>query len=713
MKRRGVRAAGGRLGLRRRLLLVVVGAGLLTSGSVSTAPAASKASCAPQGVVRVEITRREPFADGMSFGPSGPYEKLVGKAYLVEDPTDAHNALIQDIDKIPVDACGRVQFSTDIYILKPVDMSKGNHELFFEVNNRGNKIALNWLNSAPSSNDPSTVADAGNGFLMRQGYTVVWAGWEGDVLPGNNRLTIDLPVAHEDGQPITGRVGVQYDVSRHIPVTGTVSLPLSGRPEFDPYPTASLDTSSARLTVRRLIDSPETVVPSDRWAFARCSRDPSTGAIVDVVPNPKSICYFDGFNPDRLYQLVYTAKDPKPMALGYAATRDVISFLRHDSADAAGTPNPLGTGITHTQCLGISSSGMYVRDFLYLGFNADTAGRRVCDGLTAYIAGALRLHLNTRFTQPDIYSRQDLWAGLWPMATFPFSYGVTTDPVTGRSDGILEHPATDPLVMQIDTSMEYWQFHASLVTHDARGRPLALPPNVRYYAIASGQHAPGVTPSRGICQQLSNPLDYRPFGRALLVALDRWVNEGIQPPASRFARSDHGTLVPPDQASTGFPTIPGVQYTGKMNLLPLRDYGPGFGPAGGVISLMPPVTVPGVAYTVLMPKVDADGNDIAGLRRPDDIDTPLATHTGWNQRAAGFREGDLCSLTGSYLPFARTQAERLATGDPRLSIQERYPNHGDYVSAVASAARALNNQGYLLQEDVSRIVESAAQRDIP
>src|SRR6266508_6689931 len=261
MKRRRVNAAGGRLGLRRRLLLIVAGAGLLTASSISAAPAASKASCPPQGVVRVEITRREPFAGGMSFGRSGSYEKLVGKAYLAEDPTDAHNALIQDIDKVPVDACGHVQFSTDIYILKPVDMSKGNHELFFEVNNRGNKIALNWLNDARSSNDPSTGADAGNGFLMRQGYTVVWAGWEGDVLPGNNRLTIDLPVAHEDGQPITGRVGVQYDVSRHIPVTGTVSLPLSGRPEVDPYPTASLDTSSARLTVRRLIDSPETVVP--------------------------------------------------------------------------------------------------------------------------------------------------------------------------------------------------------------------------------------------------------------------------------------------------------------------------------------------------------------------------------------------------------------------------------------------------------------------
>jgi hypothetical protein len=507
-------------------------------------------------------------------------------------------------------------------------------------------------------------------------------------------------------------VAVQYDVSRHF-TGGEVSLPLSGRPGFDPYPANSLDNSGARLTARRLIGSEETVIPSDRWAFARCRRDPATGEIVDVVPDPKSICYFDGFDTDRLYQLVYTARDPKPMALGYAATRDVISFLRHERRDATGAPNPLGSRITNVQCLGISSSGMYVRDYLYLGFNADTANRRVCDGLTTYISGGLRLHLNTRFTQPDIYSRQDLWAGLWPMATFPFSYGVTTDPVTGRTDGILKRRDTDPLVMHIDTSMEYWQFHASLVTHDGLGRPLRLPDDVRFYAMASAPHGPGATPARGICQQLSNPLDYRPFGRALLDALDRWVRRGVKPPPSQYPLSRNGTLVAPDQRRTGFPEIPGVEYTGAMNVLGLRDYGPGFGPMGGVITRMPPALVPGAEYTVLVPRVDADGNDVAGLRRPDDLESPLATYAGWNQRAEGNRRGDLCALVGSYIPFAATRAERLASGDPRLSIEERYASHDDYVDSVRDAARRLRREGYLLGRDVREIIEAARQRDVP
>ena len=697
----------------RRLWVVVAALGLLAA-PITTAAASSPADAAcAEGVTRIEISRREPFAGGMPFGKTGPYEKLVGKAFVEVDPKDAHNSIIQDISKVAVNDCGHVELSTDLYILKPVNLAKGNRQIFFEVNNRGNKIGLGWLNDAPSGNDPSSREDAGNGFLMRQGYAIVWAGWEADVLPGDNRLTIDLPVATDDGEPISGRVGIQYDVSRHLPPGGAVSLPLSGRAAFDPYPAASLDNSTAVFTERALIDSPETAIPSDRWAFAQCQRDPASGAIVNLVPSPKHICYFDGFDPNKLYQLVYTARDPKPMALGYAATRDVLSFLRHGVADAAGTPNPLGRGIEQVQCIGISSSGMYVRDYLYLGFNEDTSSRRVCDGLTAYIPGGFRLHLNTRFTQPDIYSRQDLWAGLWPMATFPFSFGTTTDLVTGRTDAILKRPASDPLVMQVDTSTEFWQFHGSLVTHDGEGTPLTLPPTTRYYLIASAQHGSGTPPSRGICEQLSNPLNYGPFNRALLVALDRRVRRGIEPPPSQYPRIDDGTLVPPDQASTGFPSIPGVTYTGKLNLLPLRDYGPGFGSTGGVITLMPPVAVPGKEYVVRVPRVDADGLDVAGLRRPDDIQTPLATHTGWNQRAAGFRHGDLCGLTGSYVPFAQTRAERLASGDPRLSIEERYRNHGQYVAQVKAAALALKAQGYLLQEDVRRIVQAAAHRDVP
>lgn len=668
-------------------------------------------------VTRIEITRREPFAGGMAFGATGAYEKLVGTAYMEVDPADPRNAVIQDLDKAPRNASGRVEFSTDVYLLKPVDMASGNGKIFFEVNNRGNKIALPLMHDTPpgtNNNDPSTATDAGNGYLMREGYVVAWAGWQGDLTAGNNRLRIDLPSVTDGGAEITGLVAEEYDVTRHIPVGGAVSIVLSGSAPFDPYETASLDNGDATLTVRDLQDSAETPIPNDRWAFATCERDPATGAVQNVVPSRKHICYFDGFDPDRLYRLIYTGRTPKPMALGYAATRDVLAFLRHAAADDAGTPNPVGTAITNVYCLGISSSGMYVRDYLYLGFNEDEAGRRVCDGLFAYIPGAFRLHLSTRFTQPDIYSRQDVWAGLYPMATFPFGYGVTTDPITGRTDGILKRPATDPLVMQVDTSTEYWQFHGSLVTHDGLGREVPPPAKARYYLLASGQHFPtaGAAPSRGLCEELSNPLHGGVFMRALLVAMDQWVTRGTPPPASRYPRVADGTLVEPDQASTGFPAIPGVTYTGAVNALDLRDYGPDFDSTGGIISNLPPVPVPGADYRVLVPKVDSDGNDVAGLRRPDDLGAPRATHTGWNIRAAGFRHPDLCALTGSYVPFAQTRAERLAAGDPRPSIEERYRNHGAYVSRVARASARLVQERLLLEEDRERIVDAAASSGV-
>jgi hypothetical protein len=695
--------------MRKRSVWARGGAGLFLGLSLLVSTAEAR-------ITRIEITSRVMFAGGMSFGDTGPYEKLRGKLFGEVDPADPPNAVIVDLDKAPRNARGMVEYVTDFLILKPVDMSMGNGKIFYGINNRGNTGALGALNDAATGgNDPTTAEDAGNGFLMRQGYAIVDAGWEGDVLPGNNRLTAQYPVVTDGGAEITGTIAVQYDVSRHIPVTGTVSLPLN-RAGFDSYETASLDTSTALLTVRDLVRSPETPIPGDRWAFATCERNPTTGVVQNVVPSRKHICYFDGFDPDKLYQLVYTAKNPKPMALGYAVTRDVGSFLRFETTDDFGNPNPLArssvsTGIGHVYALGVSSTGMYVRDFIYLGFNEDEDHRRVFDVMWPQIPGALRLHQNTRFTMPDIYSRQDLWAGLWPMATFPFSYGVTTDPITGLTDGILKRPATDPIVIHTDSSEEYWQFHGALVTTDGLGRDIPLPENVRVYFMSSEQHGPAAVPTRGICEQLSNPLPRGSINRAVLVALDEWVTKGIRPPDSRYPRVSDGTLVPPDRATTGFPEIPGVTYSGLVNSLPLRFYGPHFSSTGGVIDVMPPATLPGLEYAILAPKVDADGNDVAGVRVPQ-LEVPTATYTGWNHRAAGFREGDLCALTGMYLPFTETRAERLASGDPRLSLEERYRNHGGYVSRIVKAARALRAERFLLQEDFERIVEQAAESDV-
>ena len=676
------------------------------------------AATAEARITRIEITSVEsPTFGGTAFGDVGRYEKLRGKIYGEVNPTDPLNAVIVDLDKAPRNARGMVEYVTDFLIIKPVDMNKGNGKIFYGINNRGNTGALGSLNDAQSGgNNPTTAADAGNGFLMRQGYAIVDAGWEGDVLAGNFRLPAQYPTVTDGGAEITGTIAVQYDVSRHIPVTGTVSLPLN-RANFDSYETVSLDPSTARLTVRDLVQSAETPIPASRWAFATCRRNPTTGAVENIVPSRKDICYFDGFNPDRLYQLVYRAKNPRPMALGYAATRDVGSFLRNQPADDFGTPNPLArsgasTGIARMYALGVSSTGMYVRDFIYLGFNEDESHRKVFDVIWPQIPGALRLHQNTRFTMPDIYSRQDLWAGLWPMATFPFSYGITTDPITGRTDGILKRPATDPTVIHTDSSEEYWQFHGALVTTDGQGNDIPLPANVRVYFMSSEQHGPAAVPALGICQQLSNPLPRGSINRAVLVALDEWVTKGIRPPRSRYPRVDDGTLVPPDQASTGFPSIPGVTYSGLLNTLSVRNYGPRFSSTGGVIDVMPPSTIPGTEYTLLVPKVDKDGNDIAGIRVPQ-LEVPLATYTGWNHRAAGFREGELCALTGMYLPFAKTKAERRASGDPRKSLEERYKTHEKYVKEVEKAAKKQVKQRLLLEEDAERIIAEAEASDVP
>ena len=697
-----------------RLAAVMVGlAGAVLGGCGGSDDSIALPGVSPSSRVKsVEITRREVFANGATFGSVGSYEKLVGTATLELDLADPRNAPITDKDRVPQSSAGKIEYTTDLYIIRPVDPAKGNGKLLFEVNNRGNKRIWTYINDSPSStvalNEPKTERDAGNGFLMREGYTMAWAGWQGDVRPVEDRMTIRLPVATNSGQESRGRVAVQFDALQRV------STQLSN-PQFEPYEAASFDTSSATLTVRDRIDGPEITIPGNQWAFATCEPGITAGTVTNVTPSPRHLCLFTGFSPDKLYQLVYTAKNPKPLAIGYAVTRDIVSFLRRDAQDASGAANPLGSSVRHVICMGISSSGMYVRDWMYLGFNEDTAGRKVCDGMMVHIAGAHRLHLATRFLQPDFYSRQDLWAGVYPAATFPFSYGESTDPITGRRDAILKRPATDPLVIHTDTSMEYWQFHASLVTHDANGQALTLPDNVRYYMLASAQHlaVPGAAPARGTCEQLSNPLTTGVFMRALLTAMDQWVTNGTAPPASEYPRAANGTLVPADQASTGFPSIPGVRYTGNFNRLNLRDYGPQFTSEGGILANVPPAVVPGKEYQVLVPKVDADGNDVAGLRRPDDLGAPLATHTGWNHRRQGFRAADLCGLTGSYIPFAKTRAEREAAGDPRRSIEERYPSKAQYVNQVTQAANDLASRRLLLQEDVQRIQQTANERTLP
>jgi hypothetical protein len=677
----------------------------------SLAPFASEAR-----VVRFVVEQRRAFAGGMEFGPTGAYERLDGTAYLEVDPGDPLNAVLVNVGRAPRNARGMVEFSTPFFILKPVDMARGNHKFLFGLNNRGNKIesGLRW-NYVAATNDPITAAHAGDGFLMRLGYAVVDAGWQGDVAPGNNRLTPSFPVATQpDGSPIVALVRIEYS-DRTIPLAGTYTLTLEGSTSFTSYETADTSSAHSTLTVRDGVDAPQVEIPPDRWAFGRCP----TGA-PSLVPSTTDICLFDGFRADRLYQLIYPAKNPKVMGLGYAVTRDIGSFLRYQAHDDAGNPNPLAlgpteVGIRRAYASGTSSTGMYMRDFIYLGFNEDEGRRKVYDAINIHIAGSHRLFANVEFADPNTYSRQDDRQDFLSTSYAPLTYAVTTDPITGVRDGILKRPATDPLVFDTHTELEYYQFRAGLNFADGLGRHLeGLPWNARSYMLSNFQHGGGdplaaVPGPVGMCAYPSNPNYHGPNHRALLVALDAWADRGVEPPQSRIPDARTGTLVSLEEARAGFPRIPGVEFPRALNRLEVLDFGPEFGATGGRLTVLPPLVGP--RYQVLVPRTDGDGLDVAGIRQME-IRVPLGTNMGWNVRAPGRRAPDLCSLTGSFIPFARTKAERMASGDPRKSLEERYKDHDGYVKAVEKGARTLVRERLLLEEDAQRFIEKAKASDV-
>jgi hypothetical protein len=536
------------------------------------------------------------------------------------------------------------------------------------------------------------------------------AGWQGNVAPGNDRLVPKLPVAAQaDGRPIVAKLRIEF-----ADVEGFTRT-LEGT-EFHvtrvPYETADMDPAQSTLTVRSSVSGASTPVPATRWAFGRCAKGPAT-----LVPTTTDICLFDGFKADRIYELTYPAKNPLVMGLGYAVTRDVASFLRYQTKDDAGNPNPLAqsateVGIRRAYTSGVSSTGMYLRDYLYLGFNEDESHRKVFDAALLVIPGTHRLFANVEFSDPNNYSRQDVWHDSVSYSYPPLTYGVTTDPVSKIRDGILKRPATDPLVFQVDSANEFWQMNASLNVHDAQGRPVPIPSNVRLYFGSSFQHGGGaglLNPPgpAGICQSQVQGNSWSPTIRALLVALDEWADRGIEPPKSNYPTLEDKTLVSLDAARAAFPAIPGVKFPAVVNELSLPNFGSGFQATGGRISSSRP-TLTG-KYQVFVPAPDKDGLDIGGIR-PMEVAAPLATITGWGLRAAGRREGDLCGLSGSFIPFAQTRAARQASGDPRLSFEERYIDQAGFVKAVEEASRKLVRERFLLPQDAERYIQAARER---
>ncbi len=674
----------------RRSLRLMIAALLLPMLIFPAAPVSA-------AVVRMQVDRREPFADGHRFGRSGAYEILAGSLFIEVDPQNDANARIADLSRAPRNPQGRVAFRTDFHLLKPVDPTRGNRRLLYGVNNRGNKLLLGAFNDR-GGNDPKTLSDAGNGFLMRQGYTILWCGWNGDVLPGNGRLMIDLPVATENGRTITGRIYAEIVVDR----------PVKSQPFYwgnsNPYPSVSLDNSTARLTMRPHRQAPAVEVPHDRWAFARLEDG-------KVIPDAKHLYIKEGFRPGWIYELVYTGRDPRVTGLGFAAVRDAVSFFRYESADADGTRNPLADSIERAIVFGISQSGRFIHHFLFEGFNRDEQNRMVFDAAFAHVGGGGKGQFNFRFAQTTRHGSQHE-DNLFPSDFFPFTSVPQTDPVTGARGDILARLRQSghvPKIFFTETSTEYWCRAASLLHTDVAGtRDIAPDPHVRIYFIAGAQHGVSSSPKKGIYQYERNTLDHRPVLRALLVALDEWASGEKEPPESVLPRIADGTLVDLETYRKQFPAIPGVEPP-RVLYEPLRlDPGPRW-LSEGISDYVPPKV--GAAYRTLVPAVDADGNERAGIRLPD-VAVPVATYTGWNLRAEPYgAAGMLGRWSGAQFPFAVTPEQRRQRGDPRLSIRERYPTRETYLAQIAEAALSLRQRGFLLDEDVVRILERAGRRD--
>ena len=662
--------------------------------ALSVAGVLIAAPTADARVTKIEITSKQsPTFGGYAFKNVGAYEKIVGKAYGELDPTDPKNAVIVDIQLAPRNANGKVEYAFDFYILKPIDLSKGNHKVMYEPPNRGRKTHA-ALNRGAGSNDPGSVTDPkvlANTFLPPRGYTMVWSGWDysAGTSTADANTTITLPVAKNvDGSTITGPA-YEYIVTR-------------GKSYTLSYPAATMDKNKATLTHRVHLDDVPQIVSASEWTYD------SDGTAISLLPAGTA------FMPNDIYEFSYTAKDPTVNGIGFAAVRDFNAFLRYEKADDAGTVNPLAGDITRIYTEVSSQPGRMLNDFRNLGFNQAENGKIVFDGMMQWIAAGDGINMNYRFSQPGRTerNRQDQ---LYAEGVFPFANQRTTDPITGKIAGRYDactKTNTCPLAMEIYSENEYWVKGASLFHTDPMGK-LDLPdhPMARLYLISSHQHGFGNGSAKGACQQFGNPLNSAPIQRALWEALDLWSTKGVAPPSSSIPHLADGTLVPAlPQKAVGFPKVPGVTYTGLKSTRYLLNYGPDFYRTG-IMAINPPVITPpmfdnpknGPIYPTYVPKTDEDGNDIAGIRLPD-VTVPLATYTGWSLRG-GAQANDGCEGTGQMIAFPKTKTDRLASGDPRLSVEERYPSFSMYAAMVKNAVEDMVTKRLMLREDAQPAID--------
>ncbi len=655
--------------------------------------------------VRLELAQCEPFAGGMSFGDRGPYERLLGKAHFAIDPHEPNLPFICDLDLAPCNADGLVEFSATLDIVKPVDLGRGNRRVLYEFSNRGRRAAITGLNYG-AGNDMRSPKYAGDGFLMREGYSIVWSGWQGDLIDRGDNVIADVPFAQRNGAQLRGKVRQEFSTIAPGVLAMGLSAGAEGGENVQPYPV--IDPATATLTVREREADPR--VPLDRaeWEFATAvARD---GGKIEVTPSNEDLYIHGGFKPGWIYELIYETEGSRLVGLGFLGVRDLLSMLRYEQSDSTGALNPLAGAVDKAYATGTSLSGRVIREYVYEGWNQDAQGRQIFEGVHTHTGSGRLLH-NIRFSQVGRYPRQHE-EHQWPAEYYPFTFATVPDPFSNKVDGLWKRPATDPLVIHTHTEGDYWNRHVSLTHTDCRdGSDLDLPENTRMYHMTGAPHmARPVKDPIWIGQLTPNDMSAAPYRRAAMVLLDRWATDGTPPPPSLVPRASDGTMVSASEALARYPQIPGVQVPSfGTSRLPRYDYGPEFD-SRGIISEFPPKPVPGQEYPLLVPQIDADGNTLAGLRYPD-VDVPLGTYNGWSLRKAGYAEGEQFWNTGSFVPFARTRAERLACGDPRPSLEERCASHADYVEAVRRAAEARVAEGLLLREDAERMVAAAQERN--
>jgi hypothetical protein len=622
-------------------------------------------------VTQIHVVERTDLAGGKSYGNAGPYERITAKAHFTVDPKAPANSIITDIGLAPRNSDGLVEFSADIIVLKPRDSRRGNGTIFLEIPNRGGQGALSMFNMGVGSVNP------GDGYLMEQGYTVVWCGWQPDLPRASNGVKLYAPVA----TGVTGLVRSEIIVDLKAK-----AAPLGDR-NHTPYPVLNPDSPSLQLTVRDGAQGRKTVVPRKDWRI-----------------DGDNLVYEPGLEPGRVYELVYQSKDPWLIGLGPAAVRDLISFFKY------GGPSLLFNEehrfMKRAIGFGTSQSGRFLRAFLYYGFNADEKNRKVFDGIWPHVAGGGRGSFNHRFAQPS-RDGHPLLNFFYPTDIYPFSDLPQAD--SGRNEGLLDKAIAakvEPKIFYTNGSYEYWGRAASLIHTAVDGKSDApLAPGSRAFLLAGTQHGANARIVRNGTQNLANPMDYRWPMRGLLRAMNEWITSGVEPPPSHVPRVDKDQLV--SLQALHFPKVPGVKLPQATHLAYHVDYGPEFASKGIVANEPPKVGKP---FPILIPQVDTDGNETSGIRSPEQ-QVPLGSYSGWNLRDAKIgSEGTLYNMVGSFLPFAKTKAEREKAGDPRPSIEERYKGKDDYLSRVETAAKQLVGQRLLLESDIPGIKDQAGKR---